>query len=73
AETRRQIERGVFDIEAVKAANQTLIATIEDSLRIAEEGRTARARASAELNALEQQLRDSLAAASAREQTGAAS
>jgi uncharacterized protein YaaN involved in tellurite resistance len=73
AETRRQIERGVFDIEAVKAANQTLIATIEDSLRIAEEGRAARVRASAELNALEQQLRDSLAAASAREQTGAAS
>ena len=68
AETRRQTERGVFDIEAVSEANKTLIATIEDSLRISEEGRTARAKASAELDALEQQLRKSLAAASAREQ-----
>jgi uncharacterized protein YaaN involved in tellurite resistance len=70
AETRRQIERGVFDIAAVSAANQTLIDTIEDSLRIAEEGRAARAKAASELDALEQQLRASLAAASAREQTG---
>ena len=70
-ETREQIERGVFDIEAITEANQTLIATIEDSLRIAEEGRAARATANTELNALEQQLRRSLAAASAREQTGA--
>ena len=68
AETRRQIERGVFDIEAVSAANQALIATLEDSLQIAEEGRAARAKASEELNTLEQQLRQSLAAASAREQ-----
>jgi uncharacterized protein YaaN involved in tellurite resistance len=69
-ETRRQIERGVYDIEAVKEANQALIATIEDSLRIAEEGRAARAKANSELNALEAQLRESLAAASAREQGG---
>jgi len=68
AQTRREIERGVYDIEAVSEANKTLIATIEDSLRIADEGRAARAKANAELNALEQQLRQSLAAASAREQ-----
>ena len=68
AETRRQIERGIFDIEAVTEANKALIATIEDSLRIADDGRAARAKASAELNALEQQLRQSLSAASAREQ-----
>jgi len=68
AETRRQIERGVFDITAVSAANQSLIDTIEDSLRIAAEGRAARATATAELGALEQQLRASLASASAREQ-----
>ncbi len=71
AETRRQIERGVFDIEAVAEANRTLIATIEDSLRIADEGRAARAKANAELVALEDQLRQSLAAASAREKAGA--
>jgi len=70
AETRRQIERGVFDIEAVSEANKTLIATIEDSLRIADQGRAARMKANAELNSLEQQLRKSLAAASAREQAG---
>jgi uncharacterized protein YaaN involved in tellurite resistance len=70
AETRRQIERGVFDIEAVAEANRTLIATIEDSLRIADEGRAARAKANAELTALEDQLRESLAAASAREKAG---
>lgn len=68
AETRRQIERGVFDIEAVSEANAALIATIEDSLQIADAGRAARAKANAELEALEKQLRDSLAAASAREQ-----
>lgn len=67
AETRHQIERGVFDIAAVSAANQTLIDTIGDSLRIAEEGYAARAKAASELDALEQQLRASLAAASARE------
>jgi uncharacterized protein YaaN involved in tellurite resistance len=69
AETRRQIERGVFDIEAVSEANAALIATIEDSLQIAEAGRAARAKADTELKALESQLRNSLAAASAREQT----
>jgi len=73
AETRRQIERGVFDIEAISAANRTLIDTVEDSLRIAEEGRAARTKANAELTVLEQQLRQSLAAASAREEQGPAS
>ncbi|MGD8931375.1 MAG: toxic anion resistance protein, partial [Chromatiales bacterium] len=32
-ETRRQLERGVFDIEAVGEANRMLIETIEDGLR----------------------------------------
>ena len=57
----------MFDIAAVADANRSLIGAIEDSLRIADEGRAARARASEELDRLEQQLRDSLAAASARE------
>jgi uncharacterized protein YaaN involved in tellurite resistance len=70
-ETRSQLERGVFDIEAVAEANRQLIETIEDGLRIADEGRAARAKAAAELDALEQQLRDSLAAAGAREQRAA--
>jgi hypothetical protein len=43
AEARKQIERGVFDIETVKQANQALIETIEESLAIADEGKRARA------------------------------
>jgi uncharacterized protein YaaN involved in tellurite resistance len=66
AETRRQIERGVFDIEVVKQANQSLIETIEESLAIADEGKRARAKAAAELERLEADLRRTLAAASAR-------
>jgi uncharacterized protein YaaN involved in tellurite resistance len=66
AEARRQIERGVFDIEVVKQANQTLIETIEESLAIADEGKRARAAASAELERLEADLRRSLTSTSAR-------
>ncbi len=66
AQTRTQIERGVFDIETVKKANQTLIATIEDSLRIADEGRRARREATTQLEACETELRQALAAAHAR-------
>jgi len=63
---RTEMERGVFDINAVKTANAELIATIEDSLRIADEGKRARAAAEAELIEMESKLRDTLAAASAR-------
>ncbi len=63
---REEMERGVFDIEAVKAANATLIATIEDSLRIADEGKTRRAAAETDLQKLETDLRDTLASARAK-------
>ncbi|MFP1644266.1 toxic anion resistance protein [Pontitalea aquivivens] len=63
---REEMERGVFDIEAVKTANAELIATIEDSLRIADEGKRKRAAAEEELKKMESGLRDTLAAASAR-------
>ena len=66
AQTRAQIERGVFDIETVKKANQTLIATIEDSLRIADEGRRHRQEAAVQLEACETELRQALAATQAR-------
>jgi uncharacterized protein YaaN involved in tellurite resistance len=65
-EARRQIERGVFDIEVIKQANQTLIDTIEESLAIADEGKRARAEATAQLQQMEEDLRKSLASASAR-------
>jgi uncharacterized protein YaaN involved in tellurite resistance len=63
---RQEMERGVFDIEAVKAANAELIGTIEDSLRIAEEGKRKRAAAETELARMEADLRDTLSAAAAR-------
>ncbi len=66
AEARREIERGVFDIEAVKYANTALIATIEESLQIADEGRTKREDAAAQLVILEAELRRTLVSASAQ-------
>ncbi len=66
AEVRKQLERGVFDIESVKKANETLIATIDDSLRIADEGKAARAKAEAEIKQMEQELREALIANKAK-------
>jgi uncharacterized protein YaaN involved in tellurite resistance len=63
---REEMERGVFDIEAVKAANAELIATIEESLRIADEGKRKRAAAEADLKKLESELKTTLASARAR-------
>ncbi|MXQ06471.1 toxic anion resistance protein [Alphaproteobacteria bacterium GH1-50] len=63
---REEMERGVFDIEAVKAANADLIATIQESLQIADEGKAKRAAAEEELRKMEAELKDTLAAAKAR-------
>jgi len=63
ARVREQVERGVFDIEAVKAANASLIATIEESLQIADAGKARRSEAERELVRLEGELRDALASA----------
>ncbi len=63
---RTEMERGVFDIEAVKKANATLIATINESLAIADEGKAKRAAAEEELVKMEHDLRDTLASARAR-------
>jgi uncharacterized protein YaaN involved in tellurite resistance len=62
---REEMERGIFDIEAVKKANAALIGTIEDSLRIADEGKAKRAAAEAELTKMEAELRDTLTSAKA--------
>ncbi len=63
---REEMERGVFDIEAVKQANADLIATIEESLAIADEGKARRAAAEVEMKKMESELRDTLASATAR-------
>ncbi|WP_298971899.1 toxic anion resistance protein [uncultured Roseobacter sp.] len=63
---REEMERGVFDIEAVKQANADLIGTIEESLQIADEGKARRAAAETELQEMETKLRDTLASAKSR-------
>ena len=63
---RQEMERGVFDIEAVKQANADLIGTIQESLQIADEGKAKRAAAEGELKKMEAELRDTLAAAKSR-------
>ncbi|MCE0507080.1 MULTISPECIES: toxic anion resistance protein [unclassified Roseivivax] len=63
---REEMERGVFDITAVKQANADLIGTIEESLAIADQGKARRAEAEEELQKMERELRDTLAAAKAR-------
>jgi len=66
AEIRTQMERGIFDIESIKKANDTFIATLDDSLRIAEEGKSARASALIELQKTEKELKDALLAVKAK-------
>ena len=64
AEARRQIERGVFDIESIKKANRLLIETVEESLQIADEGKKKRAEALGQLEEMETELKKTLVAAS---------
>ncbi len=63
---RTEMERGVFDIEAVRRANDDLVATINESLQIADEGKAKRAEAEREMQKMEAELRETLASASAR-------
>ncbi len=65
-QVRTQMERGIFDIESIKKANETFIATLDDSLRIAQEGKQARAEALIELNKTEKELKDALLSVKAR-------
>ena len=73
AEVRRQMERGIFDIESIKKANQTLIATLNDSMQIAEEGKKAREAALTELQKSEQALKEAILAVKARREAPSAS
>ncbi|MBU2570163.1 MAG: toxic anion resistance protein [Gammaproteobacteria bacterium] len=66
AETRKQIERGVFDIETIKQANRTLIETIEESLQIADQGKKMRSEAVVQLQECENELRKTLSSAQSK-------
>jgi uncharacterized protein YaaN involved in tellurite resistance len=63
---RTQVERGIVDITAVKQANDALIGTIGEALRIADEGKRQRAEAEKQLAACEAELKQALVAARQR-------
>ena len=53
-----------MEISTLKTANENLITTIEEAIRIQQEGRTARHNAEIELARMESELRDRLVRAS---------
>lgn len=57
AQVREQIERGVFDIETVQEANDSLIGAINDSLMIADEAKKKRAAAVVAMQSMENDLK----------------
>ncbi len=59
-DTARANERGVVDVETVKKVNEDLIATIEETVKIQQEGRAKRAAAEKELLAIEGKLKEAL-------------
>ena len=64
AQVREQIERGVFDIETVQEANDSLIGAINDSLAIADEAKKKRAEAVVAMQSMENDLKEVLKSAS---------
>jgi uncharacterized protein YaaN involved in tellurite resistance len=56
-ETAKENERGLVDIETLKKTQENLISTLEETLRIQEEGRTKRRMAEQDLAAMENELR----------------
>ena len=56
----RENERGIVDIETLKATNESLIQTFDEVMQIQQEGRAKRAEAEAELRAMEAELRKKL-------------
>ncbi len=59
-ETARESERGIVDIETLKATNQTLISTLDEVMKIQQDGREKRKNAEVELQKIEQDMRDKL-------------
>lgn len=59
-ETARQSERGIVDIETLKATNESLISTLDEVMTIQREGREKRQAAEAELRSMEAELKNKL-------------
>lgn len=56
----RESERGIVDIQTLKKANENLISTMSEAVKIQQEGRRKRQEAEAELEKLEEDIRRSL-------------
>ena len=59
-ETAKANERGIVDIETLKQTNQSLISTLDEVLKIQQDGRQKRAAAEAELRTMEKDLKNKL-------------
>lgn len=59
-ETAKQSERGIVDIETLKATNESLISTLDEVMRIQQEGRQKRQEAETELRRIENNLKNKL-------------
>lgn len=59
-ETAKESERGIVDIETLKATNQSLISTLDEVMNIQEEGRRKRQEAEVEITRLEAELKDKM-------------
>ena len=60
AETVRESERGIVDIETLKQTNQELISTLDDVMNIQKEGRMKRQQAELEMRRMEEELKNKL-------------
>lgn len=59
-ETAKESERGIVDIETLTATNQTLINTLDEVMKIQEDGRAKRKSAEEELKRIEDEMRQKL-------------
>ena len=59
-DTARESERGIVDMETLKATNESLISTLDEVMNIQREGRQKRQEAEAELRTMEQELKNKL-------------
>lgn len=59
-ETARESERGIVDMETLKATNESLISTLDEVLKIQQEGRQKRKEAEIEMQKMENDLKQKL-------------
>ena len=60
AKVGREVERGVVDVETLRKVNADLVATLEETISIQEEGRARRLEAESEIGQLQTELRQKL-------------